>query len=190
MHGGNGETGRKSRSLNSTRIPTRIFHIQMDAGIKSLANPSFPTVAFLFESGIMGMVGDGNVMPLPKWTFLPGVWGGGVTVFVFLPSTLLGVVCHRLRAIMGFLPAADCNAFINFHRFSCISNSDCCEAQTYFPPEIKVREKTEPIHSFFSSKQQKHKNSKNQRCDGQPTLLWLRQLPLRVFGVKPQGFGQ
>lgn len=90
MHGGNGQTGRKSRSLNNRQIPTRIFHIQMDAGIKSLANPSFPTVAFLFESGIMGMVGDGNVMPLPKWTFLPEVWGGGGHHVCFPPFNAFG----------------------------------------------------------------------------------------------------
>lgn len=140
----------------------------MDAGIKSCANPSFPTVAFLFEYGITGMVGDGNVMPLPNWVFLPGMWGGGVTVFVFLPSALLGVVCHHPRAMMRFLPAADCEAFINFHRFSCISNSDYWKAQTYFPPEIKVREKTDPICSFFCSKSTK--NSRNQRRDGQPNV--------------------
>lgn len=111
-HGGNGETWRKSRSLNNRQIPTWIFHIQMDAGRKSLANPSFPTVAFLFENGITGMVRDRNMMPLPNWAFLPGMCGGGVTVFVLLPSTLFGIVCHHPHAIMGFLPAAE--IFLHF----------------------------------------------------------------------------
>lgn len=57
-HGGNGETWRKSRSSNNRQIPTWIFHIQMDAGIKSLANSSFPAIAFLFEYGITGIVGN------------------------------------------------------------------------------------------------------------------------------------
>lgn len=121
--------------------------------------PLFSNSHFLFEYGITGMVRDRNMMPLPNRAFLPGMCRGGVTVFVLFPSTLFGIVCHCPHAIMGFLPAADCEAFINFHRFSCISNSDYCQAQTYFLPEIKVRVKTEPMHSFFSSKQQKHKEA-------------------------------
>lgn len=60
--------------------------------------------------------------------------------------------------------------------------------KTWFTPGIKVREKTDPIHSFFSSKQQKHKSSRNQRCDGQPTLHCLMQLPVGFFWCKTPRF--
>lgn len=161
----------------------------MDAGIKSLANPSFPAVAFLFEYGITGMAGN------RKWSFCQIRFfsqerGEGAHCVCFPPFNTFWYRLSPSLCNNGISASTDCEALINCHRFSCISNSDYCKAQICFPAEIKVREKTDPTHSFFSRKEQRHKSREIRDVMANQAFIAWCSFQWRLFGVKPQGFGQ